>query len=150
MMFLWLTCGLVVLASVVWLAPTVVRTTQWWVALSVMLLVPILSFVGYWAWGGSQQVEATLQYQQKVREVAKLVQQMGSRQQVIALLNKQLQERPNDAKGWYLLGKLYLGGGDYHQAKRCLARANQLAPGQESTVAALKEAQEKLAKVRST
>jgi cytochrome c-type biogenesis protein CcmH len=55
-------------------------------------------------------------------------------------LAKRLESRPNDATGWFLLGRSYLTMQRLPEAVRALARARQLAPEQPEYVGAYAEA----------
>ena len=46
----------------------------------------------------------------------------------ISVLNQRLQEHPEEAQGWYLLGQIALGVGDRPSAEFYLQRAHELAP----------------------
>lgn len=54
--------------------------------------------------------------------------QMKSPEQVIEQLKARLQQEPNSAEGWYLLGRLYLSQQRYLEAQRAFAKAATLAP----------------------
>lgn len=62
-------------------------------------------------------------------------------EEAVAALAKALQSRPDDAEGWGLLGRSYLGMGRYAEAAEALARAYRLAPDRVEIAAALGEAQ---------
>ena len=64
-----------------------------------------------------------------------------SAEEAVAALAKALQGRPDDAEGWGLLGRSYLGMGRYAEAADALARAHRLAPDQVEVAAAYGEAQ---------
>ncbi|MBK8209776.1 MAG: tetratricopeptide repeat protein [Rhodospirillales bacterium] len=57
-----------------------------------------------------------------------------------AQLAKRLESRPNDATGWFLLGRSYLTMQQFPEAVRAFARARQLAPEQPEYVGAYVEA----------
>lgn len=62
-------------------------------------------------------------------------------EEAVAALARALEGRPDDAEGWGLLGRSYLGMGRYAEAADALARAHRLAPDQVEVAAAYGEAQ---------
>ena len=89
--------------------------------LVLVILLPIISLSLYWYWGDSRQLKQTLQIKAEMK-------QLKNSQQVIVLLQKRLQQTPDSAKGWYLLGKIYFDMGEYTKAVQALTRAYQLRP----------------------
>jgi len=108
--------------------------------LALLVLIPTFSFGTYFYLGSSQEVAQAESFKSRLADVSQRFKQLGSRSNVIMLLEQKVSQRPNDAKGWYLLGKLYLGVGDYRNAARNLTRANQLKLHDTQTMIALVEA----------
>ncbi len=53
-------------------------------------------------------------------------QDLGGFDGTIARIKAKLKENPNDARGWQILGKLYLAKGDTRAAEKALTKARQL------------------------
>jgi len=64
---------------------------------------------------------------------------MGGEQGVVAKLKQRLQSQPNDAKGWYYLGRIYFSQNNFSAAASAFNRANQLQPDDESLLVQLAE-----------
>ena len=66
--------------------------------------------------------------------------QAGSLEQVVAQLAKKLESRPDDAAGWFLLGRAYMTLDRYRDAADAFRRARQLAPDRPEIAGAFAEA----------
>ena len=105
-----------------------------------LVALPVLALGLYLHWGSSEQLSLYYQQQHNKQAVDKTLQQLGSPQQVIEQLEMQLQAHP-DAKGWYLLGRLYMSQSLFPQAVEAFAKANQLKPNDTQTLLQYAEAQ---------
>lgn len=101
------------------------------VAWGVMVFIPVFSIAGYLLLGQPQAI--TIQSQQ----AASLPQghpavdgnsKLPSVEEMVARLAKRLESQPNDAEGWYMLGRSYMSMGQYQEAVQALAKARQLLP----------------------
>jgi cytochrome c-type biogenesis protein CcmH len=110
------------------------------IVILLIVLLPCFAIVCYLHWGSSTQWLAYLEQQHNKQAVTKALQLLGSPDQVIERLKTQLQDHP-DAKGWYLLGKLYLSQEQVPEAINAFAKANQLKPNDPQIMLALAEAQ---------
>ena len=63
-----------------------------------------------------------------------------SAEEAVAALARALESRPDDAEGWGLLGRSYLGMGRYAEAAEALGRAHRLDPDRVEIAAAYGEA----------
>lgn len=90
-----------------------------------LLMLPLTSVSLYWFLGQSKQVAAWYAQQQ---HAAKLRQELGSPDQVIARLKQHLQAEPASKQGWYLLGRLYFSQQQFAQAAKAYARLSALEP----------------------
>lgn len=150
MLLFWLLALLLIFTSVFCVAwPFLVRPVQTKLGLepmpkSILMLLlvalPVLAMALYLHWGSSEQLNQYYQQQQNKQTVNKTIQQLGSPQQVIKKLEAQLQAHP-DAKGWYLLGRLYMSQSLFAQAVEAFAKANQLKPNDAQTILQYAEAQ---------
>jgi len=93
---------------------------KWLVLGIVMLAVVCLSIMAYLNWGSSQQLSQQKQVEAQLREL--------DPHQVMLQLQEHLATHPNSAKGWYLLGRLYVSAGYYQQALLVFAKAYHLEP----------------------
>lgn len=132
--------GLSLLCSV-WLFGSAFKLSKKTPVIIALLLIPMLSSILYWRWGDSVQVASAMSAKAEIKKVDAEVRKLGTRGNVIDMLKKQVEKRPDDAKGWYLLGKLYLGGGELKDAERCLKRANLLDKNNPNITIALVESQ---------
>jgi len=119
---------LIVLAGLLFLYPA--RTNR---KLSFCLLPCFLVLVGlgYFHWGGFSLWSTYLQKQERIRQAQQVLQSMQSPTEIIQRLQTQLQRRPDSAKGWYLLGRLYSQQKQWPEARAALARAYKLEPDHE-------------------
>lgn len=124
----YLDLGLLCLLAVAVLAISVckLRTT---LSYKLKYLIPLLLlFIGsvfalYYFLGAAAPVR------QKIATIQskKLTEELGSVEQIIEKLKKQLHARP-DARGWYLLGRLYLHQNQFKEAATAFAEGMKLAP----------------------
>lgn len=106
-------------------------------ALSVLFIIAAIGL--YLHWGSSQQLSAYYQSQKQAQLVQQEIKKIGSPQQVIAKLEERLQQQP-DAKGWYLLGRLYFSQGQLKEAISAYDNAKQLQPSDPKILLAYTEA----------
>ncbi|MDF2868277.1 MAG: cytochrome biosis protein CcmI [Gammaproteobacteria bacterium] len=105
-----------------------------------LIALPGLAIGLYLHWGSGKQWSLYYQQQKNSQVIDSTLQQFGSPQQVIEKLEAQLQTRP-DAKGWYLLGRLYMSQSLFPQAVAAFANANELKPNDPQTILQYAEAQ---------
>lgn len=104
------------------------------------LLLPTLTFLLYGHWGAYQRLDQAGLVQERMAEVKREISQSGSRQSLIAEFEAHLKLKPLNAKGWYLLGKLYLHDGRHKEAVQALQTAKKLNPDDPETLLALAQA----------
>ncbi len=97
-------------------------------ALLLLLLMPLIVMPLYQHWGSSQQLAETYRQQRMRPQLEKLLAELKTPEQVIARLQQRLQQQPNSAKGWYLLGRLYYVNQNFAAAKQALAHSYRLDP----------------------
>jgi len=102
------------------------NTRGFGVALLVIVVLPVAALWLYLHWGASQQLAEHVLLQKHAAAIKAELKQLHSPQQVIDTLTTHLRRAPNSAKGWYLLGRLYLTIGKYHAAAVAFKKANQL------------------------
>jgi cytochrome c-type biogenesis protein CcmH len=102
-------------------------------ALSLVIfpIVMTASIVGYLYWGDYSSWSHYVKAQQKNQLAQEMLKQFKSPEEIIDKLKEKLDESPQSAKGWYLLGKLYLNQQDVKNATIALAKAHHLQPDDE-------------------
>lgn len=78
--------------------------------------------------GNTQPIQQYESWQRQNEAVQKQIALIKNPQDLIARLRAHLQENPQSAQGWYLLGKLYLDQNQFSQAKDAFQRAQKLQP----------------------
>lgn len=109
---------------------TFIKTSQWKHPVIIILLIalPIIAIFLYWHWGHSQEVSQSFLIKQQAANVQAEIRRFGSVQSIARTLQQKLQQTP-DPQGWFLLGKLYLGEQQFHNAVEAFSQANALKPG---------------------
>lgn len=74
------------------------------------------------------QLKLWLTQGEKHYQLQQAVKELGGFSGIIKQLKYKLAENPNDAKGWFILGKLYFADQDYNKAKEALGKAVILRP----------------------
>lgn len=96
-------------------------------ALIATALMIVLAAALYLHWGASQQWDKYQQQQKQAKEIDLTIKKLGSIENIIAKLQQQLAEKP-DARGWFLLGRLYLKTNRFPKAVEAFAQAFKLQP----------------------
>jgi cytochrome c-type biogenesis protein CcmH len=128
MIFFWLGIGLMTFAAlgfILWPWARSYSTSIYFVT-ALFLIVVILA---WHQWGNKKEITQWLEIKQDAPAIKDLKAQLGnSPEQVIARLKKQVEKNPKSAKGWYLLGKLYMSQRQFQDAIDVFAKANELQP----------------------
>jgi cytochrome c-type biogenesis protein CcmH len=104
---------------------------------SILIVLLTSALIMYLNIGASSELRNQFLTEQKVSELRGKI---GSVPDAIVMLQKKMQENPNDARGWFLLGSLYLKAGNSHEAVKVLSRANNLEPQQTGIMSLYAEA----------
>ena len=107
---------------------------------TISVLVPASALILYWHWGAYERLDQAGLVRERMAEVKKEINQSGSRQSLISEFEAHLQQKPENAKGWYLLGKLYLHDGRNKEAVKALQTSNKLNSDDTETLLALAQA----------
>ena len=94
-------------------------------------LIFILTSTGYFMWGGFPQWQEYLQQEDKKILAQKMLESVKSPDELISKLREKLDDSPKSAKGWYLLGRIYMSQNAHMQAVSAFAKAHQLEPENE-------------------
>lgn len=125
----WLIIAVMTLAAGCFLAfPLIKSKTQPIFSTALLLSTVLFAIPVYLKLGASTGVTEQLVAEQKAQDVKVALAKMGSNENIIKALLQRLQENPNSAQGWYLLGRMYLIGQHYENAFQAFAKANQLQP----------------------
>ena len=99
-----------------------------------VLMVPVIFIMvsmGYYFWGGFTQWQEFLHQNDSQILAQKVLKSVKSPAELIDKLRAKLDDSPKSAKGWYLLGRLYVSQKDYFNSSKAFAKAHQLKPDEE-------------------
>lgn len=99
-------------------------------AFLIAIALPITAITYYINTGASQALTQKIVLAQKSAEIKKEMANLGTPDKIITALKQRLQQDPNSARGWFLLGRIYLSTQQYEEAVGALAKANQLTTNQ--------------------
>ena len=97
----------------------------------VLMLAPVLVLgvmLAYAVWGNWPLWRAFHAAEAKQKQAEALVRSLGSTNALIERFQSHLKQAPNDAKGWFLLGRVYVADGDWTHANEAFAKAHTLDP----------------------
>ncbi len=94
----------------------------------------VLINAGYFYWGGFSLYDAEVQKQESQKQAKTILATVKSPQALIAQLRAKLDDTPQSAKGWFLLGRLYLSQQNEQLAFEAFAKAAHFAPQNEEYV----------------
>ena len=140
-MIFWIAISLVSLIAIaVLLRPLLQKKSKEIFAAILVISLPVFAILLYQKWGAYTEVKQASLIKTRLAEVKQQIATDGSRQALIKQFEAHLHANPDSAKGWYLLGKLYLGEGERAQAVDALAKSNTLKPDDAETMLAFAEA----------
>ena len=99
-----------------------------------ILLVPIIFVLvstGYFCWGSFPQWQKYIHQNNSQALAQQMLKSIKSPQELIDKLKSKLDDRPESAKGWYLLGRLYTSQNENQKASQAFAKAYHLKPQEE-------------------
>ena len=102
--------------------------------LTVISLLPLLIIIitcAYWHWGSFADWRNHLQNIARQQQVQALLQTIHGPQELIEKLQARLSDKPESARGWYLLGRLYASQQQWQHAQDAFAKAHQFLPNDE-------------------
>ncbi len=100
----------------------------------VFFLAPVLILLislAYWHWGSVGEWIHYLQTREKQQHIQQMLKSMQGPSALIEQLKQAVKEQPNRAKGWYLLGRLYVSQNQWQLADDAFTKAYQLEPDNE-------------------
>jgi cytochrome c-type biogenesis protein CcmH/NrfG len=104
------------------------------VSIALVPIILVLVASGYVVWGGFDQWQIYQQQLESQKQAKKMLRSIKSPDELITKLKQKLDNTPKSAKGWYLLGRLYVNQNDFTQATEAFAKAYKLAPDNEQYV----------------
>lgn len=110
------------------------------VIFSLVVFIPLFSGLLYYTWGNYYRVQHAAMVQQRMAEMSDDIKGESSRKKLINEFEQHLREHPESAKGWYLVGKLYLHDQRVGDAVKALQKSYTLNPGETDTQLALAQA----------
>jgi len=110
-----------------------------WMALLVALAVPAASLWLYLVFGEYRVVENPALAQQGTQSHATGAPQM-SLDEMITALKERLREQPEDAEGWFMLGRTMMSKQDFDSAVTAFRRSDELMPNEPGILFALADA----------
>lgn len=97
--------------------------------LASLLLLPVLMVlmsIGYYYWGDFFSWQKHIQQNESRDRAQQMLKSIKNPQELIGKLRAKLDDTPQSAKGWYLLGRLYTSQNDNQNASLAFAKAHQL------------------------
>lgn len=110
------------------LAPTVRQAHINKTPLVIIIMLPLFVVLFYINQTSFKQFTGLLHAQQQLAAAQKLRAQLGSPDAIIAKLQQTLQQHPNSAQGWFLLGKIYFDQQSFSKAVSAFEKAYALQP----------------------
>ncbi len=111
-----------------------------WVTLLILIAFPIVSILLYLHLGGSQSLQHYWALKRESKIVKAELAKIKNPQQIINQLKNHLNLHPDSPKGWYLLGRLYLGEQQFAKARQAFWKAYHLKPEDVEYAVALAQA----------
>ena len=102
--------------------------------IGLVLIIIISAGLGYGLWGGFVPWQKYMQQQKSKKLAQKMLQSIKSPQQLIDKLKVKLDDSPTSAKGWYLLGRLYMSDNQLAQAVTAFSKACRFEPDNEKYI----------------
>lgn len=104
------------------------QNLRWLVFVVTGLTIPLVALSLYLKWGSSNLVAKEITIKNQLAAVAAMRATLKTPQQIIAVLKAHVEQNPNIAQGWYLLGRIYMSQQQTNDAIDALAHAYALQP----------------------
>ena len=111
-----------------------------WVIAAVAVIVPAMAFGIYWQLGGPQYLDVAGGNAGRVAAHGTAGGEMPSVEELVATLEQKLEEEPDQAEGWYLLGRTYMSMQRYEDAVTAFGKVNEMMPDQPAILISLADA----------
>lgn len=106
------------------------KSKQWLFLLTVFISVGVTA--AYQHWGGWTILQDVVKQQKAQKQIQQVLKTPSGAKEVIKNLKERLKDRPNNAQGWYLLGRVYASQAKWVLAKKAYKKAYQLKPEDET------------------
>lgn len=106
----------------------------------IAIFITVTAFTLYHHWGRSADLVLAKNKQKNAADVQATLKKLGTRENIIVALRQKLlalPQTPEQAKGWYILGKLYFNEKQYPNALDAFSRAVTLKPDEQEYVVLL-------------
>lgn len=103
------------------------RAQKRW-ALSALPVLMVIVVASYWQWGALVDWRTSLQDAQKMQQVQAMLKTIKTPSALIEKLKTHLNDKPDNAEGWYLLGRLYSTQNEWDNASDAFKTAYALEP----------------------
>jgi cytochrome c-type biogenesis protein CcmH len=110
-----------------------------WMSVVVLLAIPCASIALYFVYGDYRVIGNPELAQAAPRQTAAAAPQM-SLDEMVAAIEKRLQENPEDAEGWFMLGRAQMAKQQYDNAVVAFRRSNELMANEPGIMFALADA----------
>ncbi len=110
-----------------------------WMSVVVLLAIPCASIALYFVYGDYRVIGNPELAQAAPRQTAAAAPQM-SLDEMVAAIEKRLQENPEDAEGWFMLGRAQMAKQQYDAAVVAFRRSNELMANEPGIMFALADA----------
>lgn len=119
---------------------TLFSSKNFLILIGIVVFIPALSGLLYYFWGGYDRVQQAALVQSRMAEMGDDIKGKASREKLIHEFEAHLEQNPQSAKGWYLVGKLYLHDQRTEEAVKALQKSYKLNPVDVDTLLALAQA----------
>jgi cytochrome c-type biogenesis protein CcmH len=96
--------------------------------LVLLITIPALAVWGYLQLGSPEMLGPGGPQGGTAGHAGGALEQTANFEEMVARLAKRLQQEPDNAEGWFMLGRSYMTLGRYQEAANAFSRANQLVP----------------------
>jgi len=110
-----------------------------WMSVVVLLAIPCASIALYFVYGDYRVIDNPELAQAAPRQTAAGAPQM-SLDEMVAAIEKRLQENPDDAEGWFMLGRAQMAKNQFDDAVAAFRRSNELMANEPGIMFALADA----------
>jgi cytochrome c-type biogenesis protein CcmH len=128
----WCAIGVMSLIAMAFIAMPLLRSEKtilnYPITMGAIVLLPIVAILFYWQVGSSSTLNQYFVLQKQAAAAQAMQRSLGTTQQIIAALKQHLVEDPKSARGWYLLGRVYVTQNQMDDAVAAFAKAYQLTP----------------------
>lgn len=134
MVMFWLVILILTLFSLIIIVRPLVLTSEpnYMTAVILIILLPLCSLSFYFYLGYYHQVAQWMTTKERAAVVKNEINKLGSREAITLALKKRLEQLPmnaENAKGWFILGKLYTSEHKNNEALDAFRKAMALSPG---------------------